>query len=190
MLEIFSVICGLIQSILILMKKKENWIFYILNISSLILFSFYNKLYGDVLENTIYLLFGMLGLFTWYSVNIKNKLMSKHDKIKYCTNKERLFYITLFIFENIIVYIWLSNTDDVFPVLDTITTALGLVATLMMALKKVDAWLVWFVDDILMAIIYFILPERAVYLMILNIVWIFLAIGTWYTWHKETKESV
>ena len=46
MLEIFSTSCGLIQSILILFKRKENWIFYLANIISLAAFSFFAHLYG------------------------------------------------------------------------------------------------------------------------------------------------
>ena len=72
MLEITTSIFGLIQSILIMFNKKENWIFYILNIATLTIFSFTAKLYGDVLENTIYLTIGFFGLFTWYSKNISS----------------------------------------------------------------------------------------------------------------------
>ena len=46
-----------------------------------------------------------------------------------------------------------------------------------MAMKKVDSWIYWLIDDILMAITYFSLPDKAIYLMTLNIIWIFLAIG-------------
>ena len=59
MLEFVTTIFGLIQSVLIMFNKKENWIFYLLNIITLTIYSFIVKLYGDVLENSIYVIIGL-----------------------------------------------------------------------------------------------------------------------------------
>lgn len=187
MLEIFTACCGLIQSILILLKRKENWIFYLLNIVTLTAFSFTAKLYGDVVENLVYVIFGLLGLFTWYSVNISKKIFGDENKIRYCNFKERIFYCVMFLGISVGMYMFLKSTDDPSPFLDAITTGMGFTATLMMAFKRVDSWIVWFVDDILMAYVYFTLPDKAIYLMALNIIWVVLALGTFWTWHKEAK---
>ena len=189
MLEIITSLFGLIQSILIMFNKKENWIFYLLNIITLTVFSFKAKLYGDVLENSIYLIIGFFGLFSWYSNNISNKFI-KNTKINWMNIKERIIYFILFIILSASIYIWLIHTNDPLSLLDAITTGLSFVATLTMAMKKVDSWIYWLVDDILMAITYFLLPDRAWYLMSLNIIWIFLAIGTIYIWNKKTKKEV
>ena len=187
MLEIFSACCGLIQSILILFKRKENWIFYLLNIITLTIFSFTAKLYGDVIENLVYVVFGFFGLFTWYSVHISKKIFGSENKIQYANMKERIFYLLMFLSISTGMYFFLKSTDDPFPFLDAITTGMSFTATLMMAFKRVDSWIVWFIDDILMAYVYFSLKDKALYLMALNIIWVVLAIGTWYTWHKEAK---
>ena len=50
--------------------------------------------------------------------------------------------------------------------------------------KKVDTWIIWFINDIFYAIEYFILPNQALYLFILNIIWTFLAIASYYNWKK------
>lgn len=189
MLEIFTACCGLIQSILILFKRKENWIFYLLNIVTLTVFSFTAKLYGDVVENLVYVIFGLLGLFTWYSINISKKIFGDENKIRYCNFKERIFYCVMFLGISVGMYMFLKFTDDPSPFLDAITTGMGFTATLMMAFKRVDSWIVWFVDDILMAYVYFTLPDKAIYLMALNIIWVVLALGTFWTWHKEAKEN-
>ena len=62
-------------------------------------------------------------------------------------------------------------------------------ATFTMATKKVDSWIYWLVDDILMAITYYLLPDKALWLMSLNIVWIFLAIATIYSWSRLAKNG-
>ncbi len=188
MLEIITSIFGLIQSILIMLNKKENWIFYILNILTLTIFSFTAKLYGDVLENIIYLIIGFFGLFTWYSKNISNKII-KCNKIQWMNNKERIMFFIIFVLITGIIYLWLIHTDDPLALLDAVTTGLSFVATLTMAMKKVDSWIYWLIDDILMAITYFSLPDKAIYLMSLNIIWIFLAIGTIFTWNKQSEKE-
>ena len=189
MIELVSSIFGLIQSILIMFNKKENWIFYILNIVTLTIFSYTAKLYGDVLENSIYLIIGILGLFSWYSKKFYKRIFKEDNKIRWMNNKERIIYFIIFIIISIVIYIWLLKTDDPLAFLDAITTGMSFVATLTMALKKVDSWIYWLIDDILMAIVYFSLPDKALYLMTLNIIWIFLAIGSIYTWNKEAKNN-
>jgi len=188
-LEIFTALFGLIQSILIMFKRKENWIFYMLNIITLTVFSFTAHLYGDVIENLIYVIFGLLGLLTWYSNNIAKKILGDENKFRYTNTKEKIFSSIMFIVISIIVYILLKNTNDPAPFLDAITTGMGFTATLLSVFKRVDAWFVWLIDDCIMAYIYFSLPEQAFWLMTLNIIWIFLSIGTWYTWHKEYKKA-
>ena len=188
MLEIITSIFGLIQSILIMLNKKENWIFYLLNISALIIFSLTAKLYGDVLENSIYLLIGLFGLFSWYSKTISSKII-KNNEIHWMTSKERIIYFFIFIVISVLIYLWLIHTDDPLALLDAITTGLSFVATFTMATKKVDSWIYWLVDDILMAITYYLLPDKALWLMSLNIVWIFLAIATIYSWSRLAKNG-
>lgn len=189
MLEIFTVICGLIQSILIMLNKKENWIFYMLNIGALTLFSFYAKLYGDVLENLFYVAFGLIGFITWYSDKIAKKLFGKVNQISFCKIKERFMYVLMLLIITGFMYLCLRGTDDPFPFLDALTTGMGFTATLMMAFKRVESWYIWVADDVLMAYIYFCLPDRGFWLMSLNIIWVFLAIGSIITWTLEARKE-
>lgn len=189
MLEVFSAGCGLVQSVLILRKRKENWLFYLLNIITLTVFSFRARLYGDVFENVVYLVFGLLGLTTWYSRKVADKVLGCDSRIRYCSGKERLFYLGMLMGISAVAYAVLSGTDDPQPFLDAVTTGMGFTATLGMALKRVESWAVWFVDDILMAVVYFRLPDAGFWLMLLNIIWVVLAVGTYVTWHKAARKG-
>lgn len=191
MVEILTSLFGLIQGGLIMLNKKENWIFYMLNIVFLTFYSFHLRLYGDVLENSVYILLGLLGLFTWYNKTVEKKILGVNNKgICYCTFKERVLFIILFFIVSYLCYFWLKYTNDPLPFLDSITTGMGLVATILMALKKIDAWVVWFIDDILMAVIYFSLPDKALYLMALNIVWVFMALFSYLNWRRVYLNSL
>lgn len=70
-LEISATILGLVQGVLVLLNKRSNWIFYIAQMLCLIFFALANKLYGDMLNSSIYLAFGIVGWFMW---NQKNSL--------------------------------------------------------------------------------------------------------------------
>ena len=184
MLELFTAACGLVQSVLVLKKRKENWVFYLLNIGALTLYSAHVRLWGDVVENLAYVLFGILGFCTWYKVRVARRFC-RDDRIRYCTGGERALGLALAASISAGMYLWLLATDDPMPWLDALTTGLGFTATLGMALKRVESWILWLVDDVLMACVYFLLPGTGFWLMLLNIVWVFLAVGSFLTWHEE-----
>lgn len=183
LLEMISVVAGLIQGMLILLKKKENWVFYIIMSVSLTVFSAGVNLWGDVMENLVYLAMGFLGWAIWYG-KIKTK---KEYKTTYCTAKERIAYLVVIGVITLGMHYYLKLTNDPFPFLDALTTALGLTATYLMVIKKVDSWILWFIDDILMVCIYFMIPNQAIYLGLLNVIWTGMAVGSLISWHKETK---
>ena len=53
-----------------------------------------------------------------------------------------------------------------------------------MMIKKIDTWVIWFINDIFYAIEYFILPEQAFYLFLLNLIWTVMAVVSYINWNK------
>lgn len=181
-LEIGATILGLIQGVLVMMNKRSNWIFYILQMLFLIMFSLMNHLYGDVVNNSIYLVMGVIGFVLWNKNSEANRITS-------ASAKEKMIYILLICIGTFGVGFILKNTNDPFPMLDAFTTMSSLVATYYMMKKKIDTWIIWFINDIFYAIEYFILPEQALYLFALNIIWTGLAVASYYNWKKLMKEG-
>ena len=181
-MEIIAAILGLIQGVLVMLNKRSNWIFYILQMIFLIIFSAINHLYGDVINNTFYLIFGFIGYIYW------SKKIST-NKIRTAKYKEKIIYITIIILGTIILSMFLKKTDDPLPLLDSFTTISSLVATYYMVKKITDSWIIWFINDIFYAIEYFMLPNQALYLFALNIIWSFLAVGSYINWKKLMKEG-
>lgn len=179
-LELGATILGLIQGVLVMLNKRSNWIFYILQMIFLLVFSSVNHLYGDVANNCVYLIMGIAGFILWN----KN---SKSNKITSCNFKERLFYVIIISAGAILISLIFKNTDDPLPVLDSFTTVSSFVATYYMLKKKIDTWIIWLVNDIFYAIEYFVLPNQALYLFALNIVWIILAVASYINWKTITK---
>lgn len=181
-LEVGATILGLMQGVLVMLNKRSNWIFYTLQMLFLIIFSLSNRLYGDVVNNSVYLVMGVVGFVLW------NKSRSS-SKIKRVGTRERIIYLTVIIVGTIFVSLLLQRTDDPLPVLDAFTTVSSLVATYYMMTKKLDTWIIWFVNDIFYAVEYFILPNQALYLFALNVIWTGMAVVSYYNWNKIMKEE-
>jgi len=181
-LELGATVLGLIQGYLVMINKRSNWIFYIFQMIFLIIFSTINHLYGDIVNNSIYLVMGIVGFILW----------NKKDNIKITKTriKEKIIYIGIILIGTIIVGITLKNTDDPLPILDAFTTVSSLVATYYMVKKKIDTWIIWFINDIFYAVEYFILPNQALYLFALNLIWTIMAIASYYNWNKLMKEGI
>lgn len=180
-IEWIATVTGLIQGLLIMMNKKSNWIFHLISNVCLVIFSFYTKLYADGFETSLYVLLSIWGLIAWY------KVTEKH--IGWCSGKERVVYSAMILALWAVIFLVLKQTDDVAPVLDSFTTASGLIATLMMANKRVESWIVWFINDIVYVYLYFTLETPAIGLTVLNLVWVFMAVGSFITWSKEAKKN-
>ena len=178
--EIGATVFGLIQGALVMLNKRSNWIFYILQMIFLIIFSALNHLYGDIANNSIYLVMGVIGFILWNNSKESNKITK-------ASTKERIIYILLIALGTIILSTVLKKTNDPLPVLDSFTTISSLIATFYMMKKKIDTWIIWFVNDIFYAVEYFILPNQALYLFALNLIWTFMAIFSYMNWNKIMK---
>lgn len=176
-IEITATILGLIQGILVMFNKRSNWIFYALQMIFMLIFSLYNKLYGDVINNTIYIIVGIIGFITWGK-------SGKDCKITECKLNEKLIYTVIIVIGTITAKNILIATDDPLPYLDAFTTVSSFVATYYMMRHKLDTWIIWFINDIAYCIEYLLLPDQAIYLFILNLIWTGMAVGSFITWRK------
>ena len=103
--------------------------------------------------------------------------------------RERIVSIVFLSLGTVLVGYILQKTDDPLPFLDAFTTISGFVATYYMMRKKIDTWVVWFVNDVFYAIEYFLLPNQAFYLFALNIIWAFMAVGSYVSWSKMMRKE-
>ena len=173
MLEILAVLFGLLQGISVALNKKSNWIFYIIQMFFMCAFSWENHLYGDTVNNFIYIFLGFYGWFSW---------SKPQSKIAYCTLFENFIICIALAIGYVLLRIRLAGTDDPLPSIDSFTTVSSFIATLLMLSRKVEAWILWFINDLIYVVEYFALPNQALYLMALNIIWTGLAVYSFINW--------
>ena len=175
-LELISTVLGLIQGVLVALNKRINWIFYIAQMFSLIVFSWLNHLYGDVANNAVYFCVGIIGFIWWGRDKGKN--------VGICSWAERFICCIIIAAGSIILFYVLRGTTDPLPLLDSFTTISSFAATYYMVRKKIETWVIWFINDIAYVVEYFLLPRQAVMLGVLNIIWTGLAVFSFWKWLK------
>lgn len=178
-LEITSVVMGLIQGVLVMFNKRANWIFYCLQMAAMLLFSYFSNLYGDVLNSTFYFFLGIFAFYKWGQGETRY--------IRRSTLRESALYLSVTALMSILGYCVLRETQDPLPYLDTLTTTTSLLATLLMVLRRIDCWIVWFINDLLYIVEYYMLPNQATYLLILNCLWMIMAILSYMQWNRQLK---
>lgn len=179
MIEIIASVLWLIQWVLIMMNKRSNRIFYILQMVFLVIFSYFAKLYWDMGLDLLYIWFGII----WYISRWK-----KESKIEKLSNKNLLLTVWIWIITTFIVYYILKASNDVLPIMDSITTVISIIATVLMVRRKLESWIFWLIWDILYCVQYLLLPDMALYLFILNLIWTALAVVTYIQRYKEMKQ--
>lgn len=179
--EILAVVLGLIQGTLALFNKRIHWIFYLLQLFALIIFSLNEKLYGDVFLSCIFIVFCIYGFLYW-----KKK---EYKKISSCSLKERFVYTTLIAVGTFIGYVFLKITNDPLPFLDSFTTVISFVAIYYMVKHKIDTWILWFICDIFYAVQYAFLPNPAIYLLGLYVLWTIMALASYFYWKISQKND-
>lgn len=181
MIEILAVIFGIAQSVLIMLNKRSNWIFYILQMIFLVIFSYNVHLYGNVILNIVYVMFGVVGYINWKRDEGENISVFKKNEI--------LFYSILSILLLFIVGAYVFGMPGEFKTFDILTVWTSILATIAMVKHKIEAWILWFINDILYIITYFQLEDQPIYLIIMYIFWTIMSVLTFISWKKEYKKQ-
>lgn len=185
MFEIIATVLGLIQGVLVMFNKRSNWIVYAAQMVALVIFSYQAKLYGDMWQNVFYFFFCLYSWWMW-------KEGGHADKIRLLTGKQRVITLVAIVALTYVVGLGLTKTDDPMPLTDSFTTITTIVGLVLMGLRRVEAWVVWFFNDIAYMHQYFCLPDQALYLFGLYIIWTIFAVVTFINWlriYNENKET-
>lgn len=177
MLEVLSTVFGLIQGMLVILDKRSNWISYSLQMFFLILFSINVHLWGDVAIDSIYFFVGIGGYFLWRKGN-------RADAISVYGWKVRIVWGLVTMVLIVLSWTAFSKTDNPLPLLDSITSITSIIATWFMFCHKLETWVVWLVNDVFYIVEYFMLPDKALYLIGLYAIWTGLAIVSFVNWKR------
>ena len=153
--EITGAVLSLIYLYLSIREKSALWIFGFIS-SLLYIFVFYrSKLYADMSLSFYYLGVSVYGWINWQ----RNADTTQHTKLQITRingKKQMLQYVLGIVVTYLAYYLILQYlTDSPIPVADSVVGALSVVATWMLAKKKIENWLVWIVVDAFASGLYF-----------------------------------
>ena len=155
--EILGVIIGFIYLWLEYKASIYLWLTSII-MPAIYLFVYFDAgLYADVAINIYYLIIGVYGWMSWRYGISRKKGTEKYDlKISHTSRRQWLRLLIAYIVIHFAISFTLINfTDTDVPWFNGLTLALSIIGMWMLAKKLIEQWFVWFVVDILSAVLYF-----------------------------------
>lgn len=185
-IELAGTIMSLFYLYYSIKEKLSLWVFGFLS-SLFYIVVFYNaKFYADMSLQFYYLAVSVYGFVSWKMGKLSNG--NNHLVIR-TTSFTNLIYLSLsalLIF--ILYYFVLANfTDSPLPIADSLTTALSIVATWMLARKRIEHWLLWIFIDAFSAVLY--IQKELYTTAVLFVIYTIMAIVGYYSWRKMMRKE-
>lgn len=179
-LEMAGVILGLIYLFLELRQNPAMWVVGII-MPCISLFVYYRAgLYADFGIDIYYILAAIYGFIVWKKGGKGGKeLPVTHMPLR----RVPLFALLFTAVFALIAFVLIRWTDSTVPIADSFTTALSIVALLMLARKWIEQWWVWVVVDAVSAALY--VYKGIPFYAGLYALYTLLAIYGYFRWHKS-----
>ncbi len=179
LLEYFGAFSGLLYLFLEIRQHRAMWIVGILTSLFYIFVFFFSKIYADMGLNVYYVAISIYGFRQWTQGK-------KQEEILYRTLTPRLLAGVLLAIAALFALLYnilYRLTDSPIPVGDAFTTAVGIVATWMVARRIIEHWIFWIVANGVSVWLYY---QRGLYptLFLYTCYTILAAVG-WYAWKKK-----
>lgn len=186
--EILAVILSLIYLVLSVKAKAGLWIFGFLGSALYVIVFYEGKLYAEMSLQFYYLFISVYGWFHWRKTS-EEIAKPELPITKVIGIKQISLYITATIAIYFIYYFILKYlTDSPIPIADSFIGALSIIATWMLAQKKIENWLVFIVVDAFAAMVY-LFYKQYYPTTILFVIYTGMAVVGYYQWKKKIQKQ-
>jgi nicotinamide mononucleotide transporter len=166
-LELIGTIAGMLCVYLTAREKVICWPVGIVNIVFFFIMFYQVQLYSDMLLQIIFFIMTIYGWWKWTHPKNRQETNSRQElKISKLNRMELIIYLSISLLAvilngTIMLYIHdllpaIFPQPAAFPYADAFTTVFSLTATILMARKKIECWLLWITVDIAAVVIYFL----------------------------------
>jgi len=149
---------------------------------------FQSGFYADMGLQVYYVAISIYGWYYWLKGNKKEE--NSDDQVP-VTGISRRLMLKLIIFTSIIyvviLFILIRFTDSTVPIMDSMTTALSITATWMLAKKYIEHWLIWIFVDLVSAGLY--IYKELWPTVVLFIVYTIMAVLGYLEWKKDLNNT-
>lgn len=194
-LKIIEIAAGVLGIISIYWLIKGHYQSFALGLISTVLMTFiyfYNLLYA---QGTIHIYYSVLNIVGWVRWRKQDKAQLKeHTKphliCNYAALKTRLFCLLLFFPLWYLFFKLLQYAGSVQIIWDSLITALSVIAMWLNIQKKIDAWGIWIVYDMLAAYLFFMKPDPSYIIALQYFLCTGLGVWGWRVWHHTYKNHL
>lgn len=185
-IELLGTILSVIYLYLSIKQRIGLWLFGFLCSLLYVIVFFQAKFYADMSLQFYYLAVSIYGWINWRAKSQKSESVLAISK----TNlKSGIIFLLITVAIYFLYYYVLSKfTDSPLPRADSFTTALSIIATWMLARKKLEHWLLWIIIDSVSAGLYI---YKGLYITsVLFGIYTIMAVVGYYQWRRSLKAVV
>nr|WP_086937470.1 nicotinamide riboside transporter PnuC [Thaumasiovibrio occultus] len=184
-----------------LVAKQNMWT-WPTGIISVVLFGFlfYQcQLYADMFEQSYYLGISLYGWVNWWLFNRAANSSTRNDTTDFRYSSPRKIGIQLAVIGvgTVLMSRYIADLHNLYPmvfpqpadypVLDSLTTVMSLVAMFLLTRKRVESWYYWIVVDVIVIGLYF--AKGLVFLTGQYVVLLGVAVYGLWRWHQSGAEK-
>ena len=185
--EIAGAVLSVIYLYLSIREKSALWIFGFISSLLYIFVFFESKLYADMSLSFYYLGVSIFGWITWQQKTTQLQDTKLHIT-RISGKKQLLQYVLGTLIAYLAYYLILQYlTDSTIPAADSVVGALSVIATWMLAKKKIENWLIWIVVDAFAAGLYFYKELYPTAILFVN--YTVMAVVGYKQWKKTLNSS-
>ncbi len=153
-IEFFGTIFYFLSAILIALKRIETWPASIISVILYGIIFFQIQLYADMLEQVYYFIISFYGWVYW-----EKQKKEKKERFYFSKPPTIFLYVIITLLLTYIFYVVIVNLHNWFPevfveeasypVLDSFTTVMSLIAMYLITVKKIEGWVYWIIVDLI-----------------------------------------
>ena len=183
-IEILGAILGILYIIFSIKQNVLTWPTGLLTSALYVIVFFQSKFYADMGLQVYYVVISVYGWYYWLKGE-KNKDENR-VLVKSVSSKLRIkLTMSTVIIYFTILFILIQFTDSDVPFMDSMTTALSIVATWMLARKYIEHWLIWIFVDLFSSGLY--VYKNLWPTAVLFIIYTTMAVFGYYQWKEDIK---
>ena len=182
--EITGAVLSVVYLILSIREKAGLWIFGFISSALYVVVFFESKFYADMSLQFYYLAVSVYGWISWRQKTTATETGSL--PVTLIPRKQYPGYVIAIAVTYLIYFAVLKGwTDSPVPVLDSLVGALSVIATWMLARKKIENWLFWIVADALAAGLF---VYKGLYpTVVLYLIYTVMAVVGYFEWKKHLR---
>jgi len=192
-LEFWATVTGAIAVWLSARENVWSWIIGLFNVVLAFVLFYQIQLYPDMFLQVFFFITNLIGWWQWKfprpnEANLKNELIISRLAINQWLILGLGGMVSTFIMGGFAknLHAWiprLFSSPSAFPYMDSFTTVMSIAATFMLIRKKLEAWYLWLLIDIIATYMYY-LKDVKLYAL-LYFIFCFIAVFGAYNWTKE-----